>query len=270
MKTRILTVAGFLVLSACGQPASEMADDTAADTMTEAAPPAKTSVYAAAVADPGRLPGDYERDASRKPAEVLEFFGIEPGMTVLETFASSGYYTDLLAKVVGPDGHVVAHENTPMVNFGGEEYVARYADDRLPNVEILMAENNELTLDADAFDAITIILNFHDLYWESEKYAWERIDDDAFIAELFKGLKPGGVLGIVDHRAEPGAPSDTGATLHRIDKGFVVDNLTAAGFVLEAESDVLANPDDDLTMSVFDPSIRGKTDRFVLRFAKPL
>jgi len=266
MKTTLLGITALLLLAACSKPAEEAPTAPAAES---AAPTTETDVYAAAVASPDRLPGDYEKDAGRKPAKVLAFFGIKPGMTVLETFAGGGYYTDLLSKVVGPEGHVVAHENTPMVNFGGEEYVARYADGRLPNVEILMAENNEFMVGENEFDAITIILNFHDLYWESEKYGWVKIDVEPFLAELYKGLKPGGILGVVDHSAVDGSPPETGNTLHRIDEGFTIDTLTAAGFVLDGKSDVLRNPDDDRTLLVFDPSIRGKTDRFVLRFRKP-
>jgi len=93
----------------------------------------------------------------------------------------------------------------------------RHADNRLPNTEILVAENNELALEADSFDAATIILNYHDLYWSSEEYAWVQIDVPGFLAELYKGIKPGGILGIVDHQAVSGSPSETGSTLHRIE-----------------------------------------------------
>ena len=205
----------------------------------------------------------------RKPDAVLEFFAIGPGDTVLEMWAGGGYYTELLSHVVGDTGKVYAHANTPILNFAGEAHINRHADNRLPNTEILMAENNELSLAADTYDAATIILNYHDLYWSSEQYGWERIDVPVFLAELFKGIKPGGMLGIVDHRAAPGSPAETGNSLHRIDPAVVIAELEAAGFVLDGQSDVLANPEDDHTLNVFDPAIRGKTDRFVLRFRKP-
>jgi predicted methyltransferase len=227
------------------------------------------SIYAAAVASQTRPAADRESDAGRKPAAVLEFFGIQPGDVVLEMWAGSGYYTDLLAHVVGDSGKVVAHVNTPILGFASDAHTARHADNRLPNTEVLLAENNELALEADTFDAATIILNYHDLYWSSEEYGWELVDVPAFLAELYKSIKPGGTLGIVDHQAVSGSPAETGSTLHRIDSAIVIAELENAGFVLDGESDVLANPGDDHTKDVFDPEIRGKTDRYVLRFKKP-
>jgi predicted methyltransferase len=184
-------------------------------------------------------------------------------------WAGGGYYTELLAHVVGESGKVVAHMNTPILQFSSEEHTMRHADNRLPNTEILFAENNELTLEADSFDAATIVLNYHDLYWLSEEYGWVSIDVPVFLAELYKAIKPGGILGIVDHQAVSGSPAETGGTLHRIDSAIVIAELERAGFVLEGESDVLANAEDDHTKSVFDPEIRGKTDRYALRFRKP-
>lgn len=226
-------------------------------------------VYAEAVANPDRPAADRERDAGRKPAAVLEFFAIGPGDNVLEMFAGGGYYTELLSRVVGEDGAVTAQMNQALLGFSRDEFEARHANNRLPNVEVLWAENNELDLGADRFDAITIILNYHDLYWESEKYGWARFDVPAFLAEIHAALKPGGVLGIVDHDAAAGSTRDAGGAQHRLARQHVVDDLEAAGFVLEAESDILRNPDDDHATSVFDPAIRGMTDRYVLRFRKP-
>lgn len=234
-------------------------------------PPAEPemSIYAAAVASTTRLDGDRDSDAGRNPEAVLEYFAIQPGDVVLEMWAGGGYYTELLSHVVGDSGTVVVHASTPILNFAGEAHTNRHADGRLPNAEIMHAENNELALEADTFDAATLILNYHDLYWSSEEYGWELIDVPVFNAELYKGIKPGGTLGIVDHQAASGSPAETGNTLHRIDSAIVIAELEAAGFVFDGESDALANPDDDHTKNVFDPEIRGKTDRFVLRFKKP-
>lgn len=266
MKTTFTLSIVLLLLAGCGQDKSSP-EPAASEPPAQAAP--EVSIYAAAVASDKRLEGDLASDAGRKPDAVLEFFGIGPGDVVLEMWAGSGYYTELLAHVVGSEGKVYAHANTPILNFAGDAHVRRHADDRLPNTEILHAENNELSLEADTFDAATIILNYHDLYWSSEQYGWEKIDVPAFLAEIYKGIKPGGTLGIVDHSAAPGSPAETGNSLHRIDSAVVIAELEGAGFVLEAESDVLQNPDDDHTRNVFDPSIRGNTDRFVLRFRKP-
>ncbi|HEX5786633.1 MAG TPA: hypothetical protein VFY03_00525 [Woeseiaceae bacterium] len=233
------------------------------------APAPEGDIYANAVAAEARPAADRERDGGRHPAEVLAFFGIEPGDTVLDLFSGGGYYAELLAYVVGPDGHVVAHTNSPYLNFVGDEFEARHANGRLPNVEVLMAENNELELAPATFDAILLVLSYHDVYHEDPESGWARIDKDALLTELYDSLVPGGLLGIVDHAAAPGSPPETGHTLHRIDPAVVKSDLKVAGFVLDGESDLLANPDDDRTTLVFDPSIRGRTDRFILRFRKP-
>jgi len=255
-----------LVAVACNQQAAQQAVPPAVDAKPVPVDPA---VYAAAVANPSRPAADVARDAGRKPAAALEFFGIAPGMTVLDMFSGGGYYTEILSYVVGPTGHVVAHSNKAYLNFVGDEFKARHADQRLPNVAVLMAENNELQLDADQFDAILMVLSFHDMFWISSENGWPEIDRPALLAELFAALKPGGILGIIDHQAIPGSPGETGGTVHRIDRAIVVDELTQAGFVLEAESDLLRNPADDHSKGVFDPEIRGKTDRFMLKFRKP-
>lgn len=265
MRTFARPTAGLLAalfLAACGN-----ADHADGEPQADAG--ADTSVYADALAVSTRLEADYERDATRKPAEVLAFFDIEPGMVVLDMFSGGGYYSELLAHVVGPDGHVDAHSNQAYLNFVGDEFTARHADGRLPNVDVLMAENNELDLEANRYDAITMILSYHDLYYADPDRGWPAFDVPKLLAELYEGLKPGGTLGVVDHMAAPGSPSDSGTTVHRIDAAIVVDELTAAGFELVDESDVLRNPDDDLDKNVFDESVRGHTDRFVLRFKKP-
>ena len=230
---------------------------------------ARADVYADALASPTRLEADPARDAGRKPDQVLAFFGIGPDMVILDMFSGGGYYSEIISKVVGKDGRVVAHSNIAYLQYAGAEFEARYADDRLPNVDVLMAENNELALDANQFDAITMVLSFHDTYWISPEEDWPEFDHPKLYAELFASLKPGGVLGVVDHQAEPGSSSDSGGTVHRIDRAIAVADFEAAGFVLEAESDILRNPDDDYSQGVFAAGIRGNTDRFILRFRKP-
>ena len=270
MKNLIALMTLAFVVAGCDRPASEPeAAASAPEPAAAAVVEAQVSIYAAAVASETRPEADRESDAGRQPEAVLEFFGIQPGDVVLEMWAGGGYYTELLASVVGESGKVVVHANTPILNFAGEAHTMRHADNRLPNTEILHAENNTLALEADSFDAVTIILNYHDLYWSSEEYGWEQIDVPVFLAEVYKGVKLGGTLGIVDHQAVSGSPSETGSTLHRIDSAIVIAELEGVGFVLDGESNALANPEDDHTKSVFDPEIRGKTDRYALRFKKP-
>ena len=262
MRILIAVAVCAVALAACSRDS-----ETPAATSPVAEP--EVSIYAAALTSESRPEADLAADAARKPDAVLAFFGIQPGDVVLEMWAAGGYYTELLSSVVGPQGKVIAHDNTPSLNFSGEAHAARHADNRLANVELLRAENNELALEADRFDAVTIVLNYHDVYWSSEQYGWVQIDVPPFVAELYESLKPGGILGIVDHQAEPGSPADTGNTLHRIDSAIVIADLEAAGFVLDGESDVLRSGADDYSVNVFDPAVRGKTDRFVLRFRKP-
>lgn len=264
---QILTLA-LLTLVGCGE-ATTPAPMQTADDSADAADGPMVSIYEIAVDSPGRTDADRERDAGRKPDQVLEFFGIEPGMTVLDMFSGGGYYTEMLSHIVGPDGKVVAHTNTAYAGFVGDETINRFADDRLANVEILLAENNELELPAAEFDAVMLILAYHDIYYDDPANGWPKIDGAKFRAELAKGLKPGGILAIVDHYAAAGSPRETGGTLHRIDPQIVISELEAAGFVLEARSEVLRNIQDDYSLGVFDAKVRGKTDRFVLKFRKP-
>lgn len=263
MKVVTTLLAAALALTACNKPVepTEQAEATSG---------VDTTIYQAVVAHPDRTEADRARDAGRKPAQVMEFFGIEPGMQVLDLFSGGGYYTELLSRVVGPEGQVVAHTNSAYAQFVGDEAVNRYADDRLPNVSVLVAENNELDIGTEVFDATMMILAYHDIYYVAPNYGWPKIDGPLLLAEVYTGLKPGGVLAIVDHYAEAGAPRETGNTLHRVDPGIVIDEVEAAGFVLDGKSDVLRNTEDDHTKNMADPSVRGKTDRFVLRFRKPV
>jgi predicted methyltransferase len=190
-------------------------------------------------------------------------------MVVLDLYSGGGYYAELLSYIVGPAGRVVAHNNTPYLTFAKDELAIRYTEGRLSNVERIVAENNQLDLAENRFDAVIMIKSYHDVYFVSEDMGWLEIDRPELLQEIFTALKPGGVLGIVDHAADPGVQPESGGTLHRIDPAVIKRDMAAAGFRFEGESDVLRNPDDDRTRVVFDPSVRDRTDRVVLRFRKP-
>lgn len=222
---------------------------------------------AAALDAEGRLPSDRALDAQRKPAEVLRFFGIRPGMTVLDLYSGGGYYTEILSFLVGPSGRVVAHNNAAYLEFAKKDLAGRFTPGRLQNVERLMAENNELRLPPGRFDVVLMSQTWHDVYHEDT--GWARIDGPKLLAEIRQAMKPGAVLGVIDHVAVTGAPAEVGDTLHRIDPERLRQDITSGGFALEAESQVLRNPADDHTKPVFDPAIRGRTDQVVLRFRKP-
>ena len=265
MKRAISFVAALLLLGGCSQDAPAPAEEAAATPDTAAS---DTDIYAAAVASTTRLEGDYARDENRKPDQVLQFLGIRPGMQVLDMFSGGGYYTELIARVVGDEGHVTAHSNQAYLNFVGDEFNARHEEGRLPNVDVLWAENNELELPEGQFDAIMLVLSYHDIYFTPDNAGWPKIDGPKLLAELRKGLKDDGFIGLIDHSALAGSGQEAGNTVHRIDEDLVIAEMEAAGFVVDASSDLLRNPEDDRSLSAFDPSIRGQTDRFILRFRK--
>ncbi|MDH4108536.1 MAG: methyltransferase domain-containing protein [Gammaproteobacteria bacterium] len=279
MKNTSVPLVLCFLLGACGGPAGDPQSapaenpaivlDAPAQKLPPPLPGHPQEIYTAAVADPARSDTDRERDAGRKPAEVLAFFRIGPGMQVFDLYSGGGYYAELLSYVVGPTGSVTAHNNQPYLGFAADEIATRYSGDRLPNVAQLLAENNELTLEAGRYDAVTMILAYHDVYYADPENGWEQVDGPRLLAEIHKALKPGGLVGVVDHYAPLGSPSATGNTTHRIDLDLLVRDFSAAGFVLEDTSDLLRNLDDDRSILVFDPAVRGKTDRFVLRFRKP-
>ncbi|NWG45955.1 MAG: class I SAM-dependent methyltransferase [Alphaproteobacteria bacterium] len=222
-------------------------------------------IAARIAAAPGRPAEDAARDAGRKPAEVLAFLGLASGMTVVDVWAAGGWYTEVLAAAVGPDGKVYA-QNIPallqMRNGVNEQALAaRLADGRLTNVARIDTDLDRSELAPGSVDLAITALNFHDVYNARGAEA-----ATAFLVSIHRVLKPGGVLGIIDHTGVPGADNEK---LHRIDPALVPPVAEAAGFVVEARSEVLANPADDKSLLVFDPSVRGNTDRFVYRLRKP-
>lgn len=213
---------------------------------------------------------DKKLDELRHPDEVLRFLGIESGMAVFDIFAGGGYYTEILSHVVGPKGRVVHYNNTPWSAFVTKETGDRFNDGRLTNVELIVAAPESLAGHSPDFDAAIFIMGMHDIYYSDVENDWVQIDREKFLKGIFDLLKPGGVLGVIDHNAVPGSDAAVvGKSVHRIDPAIMIADLTAAGFVLEDSSDLLANPNDDKTTSVFLPENRYKTDRSLLKFRKP-
>ena len=221
---------------------------------------------AAALASGDRAAEDRARDAGRKPAEVVAFLGIGSGMTVMDLIAAGGYYTELLSLAVGPTGRVYAQNPPRVLQFrdGANEKAlsARLADGRLPNVErVDQADPGATGIAPGSLDAAITALNFHDLYnGDGGPEA-----ASGFLAGVRALLKPGGVLGLIDH---VGDPEQDNASLHRLDVAAARPILEAAGFEIES-SDLLRNAEDDHMMRVFDPAIRGRTDRVLYRLTKP-
>ncbi len=228
-----------------------------------------SKVVAAAVANPHRPAEDVAKDRRRKPAQVLSFFKIKPGMSVLDLFSGSGYYTEILDSLVGEKGKVIAHTNKAYIPFSGEIYQKRYLDGRLAQTTTLIAEVDDLKFKEDSLDAVMLVLTWHDFLFSDPENGWQAIHEEGLIGNLCTAMKPGGILGLIDHVANSGGePMQVAKTLHRVDPQVVRDSFVNTCFTLEAESDILANSDDDHTLSVFDPSIRRQTDRFVFRFVR--
>lgn len=238
-----------------------------------AAPPASDearTAIAAAIASPDRPATDREQDARRKPAELLEFVGVAPGMRVIDVFSAGGYNTELLSRVVGPKGEVIAYNNAAYARFAAKGIAQRYANDRLPNVRQVTEEVDKFTLPAGSLDAAIFVMSYHDLYWRPADGSWPPTDPAQLLAVLAKALVPGGVIVVQDHVAAAGGEtSEVVEKLHRIDPAVVKRDFEKAGFVFDGESPILAHPDDDHTKLVFDEAIRGRTDQFVYRFRKP-
>lgn len=241
---------------------------------TDAGPAAQSPIRAA-VDDPLRPEQDRARDADRHPAEILEFFGIEPGMRVADLQAARGYYTELLSSVVGPAGRVWAQNNAFVLQrFAAgpiSERVARLQTAGRDNVELVEAELDEMELPA-GLDAVLFVRFYHDLFWLPTPDG-DKTDRAEFLRRVYAALAPGGVFGVIDHHAAAGSGErdalDREKGLHRIDVELVKSEVLAAGFRLDAESDVLRNPGDTRDWSIFSEARRDKTDRFVLRFVKP-
>jgi predicted methyltransferase len=217
----------------------------------------------AALAHDRRPAEDKARDADRKPAEVLNFFGITPGMHVADMMAGGGFYTEILARYVGEVGKVYAQNNSiALKRFADKALGSRLKTAGLTNVVRLDRELEDPGLPEGQLDAVLLVLFFHDTYWM-------QVDRKAMLAQIYKALKPGAVFGIIDHAAANGSGSEHAKTLHRVEESLLREELTAAGFVFDAESPCLRNSQDDRSTNVFLAQIRGKTDRFVQRYRKP-
>lgn len=231
----------------------------------EAAPAA----IAEAVVAPGRPADMVALDAGRKPAEVLAFFGLARGDDAVDLYAGGGYYTELMARVVGPEGSVVGTMSVP--SYNGEARPALDAlVERNPNVTINAGPPDRFDYPAGSLDFVMMSMSYHDLYFVNAQYGYPEQNPRDFLAQVFAALRPGGTVGVIDHVANPGGDTrQVVDTLHRIDPAVVRADFEAAGFVLEAESDLLRMPSDNHSIMVFDPAIRSRTDRIVWRFRKP-
>lgn len=230
--------------------------------------PSSHDAIAAALADPARTDADRERDARDKPQEVLALAGFRRGQTIADVFGGGGYYSQIIADIVGPKGQVLLVNNPPYDGFSKKTREPRLADNRLPNVHYSVTPPDAMNLGKNSLDGALIVMSYHDLYVVDPSENWPAIDQGQFIDQIVTALKPGAVLLIVDHAARPGSGTDDTIKLHRIDEQFAIADFKAHGLDLVGTLPVLRNPDDDHSKNVFDPAIRGKTDRFVHLYRK--
>ena len=241
-----LTIAAAFALASSAQPG-------------RAAGPSRAIL--AAVADPARPAADVARDAGRHPAQIVAFAGVRPGDRVVELAPGGGYYTRILARAVGSRGRVYAIVSPGFAQQPGALDGLRAGLAAYPNVEIVVSAARALTM-AQPVDLVWTSENYHDFH------NGPTADAGAINRAVFGVLRPGGIYYVEDHAA-PGTGVAATSTLHRIDPQAARDEIAAAGFRLEGESHVLANPADPHTARSNDPSIRGNTDRFAMRFRKP-
>ncbi|MEP7210649.1 MAG: methyltransferase [Alphaproteobacteria bacterium] len=242
-------------LGACAHDAAGKPGDKATAGQVIAGAP-----YAAVLADPARPQADKDRDADRKPADMLTFAGVKPGEKIGELLPGGGYFSRIFSKAVGPSGKVYA--------MGPAGQLVRFkaiADDKAnyPNVQVVPMEGGGIK-SPEPLDLVWTSQNYHDL-----KNLPAPFDINAYNKGVYDALKPGGLYIVLDHSAKPDAAVDVTNKLHRIQQDVVKKEVLAAGFIFVAEDNALRNPADKREKMVFDPSLRGKTDQFVMKFKKP-
>ncbi len=206
-------------------------------------------------------------DARRMPLEVLAFAGIEAGMTILELEAGTGYYTEIISRTLGASGNLIMQNPPAFDGFFGEAVEIRLANNRLSNVRLSKTNFDELDAADNSIDMVTWILGPHELGFEPAENVTLGDPAESF-AEIARVLKPGGTFLAVDHIAPENSGIDAGGTLHRIREGIVTDFAEAAGLNVVRSSNLHKNANDPLDNSVFDPSIQGRTSKFVVLYRK--
>ena len=222
-----------------------------------------------AVADPARPAEDTKRDAQRLPAQLTEFAGIKPGMTVVDLMPGTGYFTRVFAKAVGPKGQVYAY-----VSSSGDAALkakGQDPDNQLASLKNAYANVGVIHGPLDHFitptkvDVVWTSDNLHDMH---DKF-FGGVDIAAMNKAIYASLKPGGTYIVIDHRAAKGAGLAATEALHRMDEDIAKQEVLAAGFRLVSESKLLTRPDDDNTKKIFEQGEHDHTDQMVLKFRKP-
>lgn len=234
-------------------------------TFNAASAQSSADLVASALAHPDRPSEEADDDARRMPLEVLSFAGIEAGMDILEMEAGGGWYTEILSRAVGPNGSVMMQNPPAFESFTGDADNDRAA--RLPNVTLSTVNFDELEAANGSIDLVTWILGPHELWF----FPGDNVslgNPEVTFREIARVLKPGGRFLAIDHEAAADSGPEVGGTLHRIRGDLIAEYAEAAGLSVIRTSSIHRNPEDPLTNSVFDPSIQGRTDKFVILFEK--
>ena len=224
-----------------------------------------TPAVAQAQAPTLRPAADIARDAVRKPDEMVRFSRIAPGSSVVDFLPGSGYFTRVFVAAVGPAGMVYADVPKTLSDRSPEALSGIQALAASPGYGRMSVVSSFTQVPRASVDVVWTAQNYHDLQGNLPAADLRLLN-----AAIFAALKPGGYFVVVDHMAKPGAGDADTKTLHRADPALVESEIVAAGFVLDGRSEVLRNPADAHDKPVFDPSVRGHTDQFALRFRKPL
>lgn len=254
-------VVGALTLSGCVIIASDGGERTVVTHATGAATPRENAVWTAAIADPLRPAEEVARDPLRHPADILAFAQVDPGDRIADIRPGAGYFTRLFARSVGDAGHVYAfvpNRTAARENATADVLVAAYS-----NVTRVNGDLDTLAFDRP-LDVVFMSQEYHDFHIPGFG-----VDVAKMNAAVLAALKPGGLFIVIDHEGAAGTSNTQVGTLHRIEGAFLRREVEAAGFEFEGATSVLANPEDDHTINVFEPAIRGRTDQFAYRFRKP-
>jgi predicted methyltransferase len=205
-----------------------------------------------------------------KLAALIQFARIGAGSTVIDVYPGDGDWTRLFSGIVGGEGRVYSFVPAEVAHFkndpvGGMRTLAK--EPGRENVEAVSADLVAMPQATQPADVLWLHLFYHDLH--TALIQARGATAARFNRAVYERLKPGGCYVIVDHAASLGAGTSDAQSLHRIEPASVRAEVEAVGFVLDAESTLLANKDDPHTIKVFDPAIKGKTDRFAYRFVKP-
>lgn len=205
-----------------------------------------------------------------RQSELVRFARVDAGSTVIDVYPGDGDWTRLFSDIVGLEGRIYSFVPTEVAHFKNDPVVQTRTLATEPgreNVEAVSADLMAMPDVTQPADVLWMHLFYHDLHTKLIQAKGATAAD--FNRAVYERLKPGGCYVVVDHAAATGSGTSVAQSLHRIDPASVREEVEAVGFVLDAESTILANKDDPHTIKVFDPSIKSESDRFVYRFVKP-